>query len=368
MRPVCDPGEFWPVAIACAGGCLGLILLGESIVVFVGPHNLFGPFSIGVFSSFVAVASLIYGGYWILTSNLSSERYRRIGVWCAASGVVFLTFNFFLMVTLPPFLFYLAFGWMRWALSVGASVGLLIGLFEARAIERARVAERLQIKQQATERQNEFLEEFASIVSHDLRNPLNVAQGRLQIAQDEVESEHLDTVETSLERIEKIITNTLILAREGQTVGEATLIDLDVLVDECWGAVNTKNAELVTETLPTIEADPDRLRHIFENLFRNAVEHGGDDVVVRVGTLSDRDGIFVEDNGPGIPPDKADVVFETGYTTTTQGSGFGLGIVARIVQAHGWEIRVTTGDEGGARFEITGVTVANQSISQVGTG
>ncbi|WP_246391901.1 sensor histidine kinase [Halosimplex pelagicum] len=272
------------------------------------------------------------------------------------------------MVTLPPFLFYLAFGWMRWALSVGASVGLLIGLFEARAIERARVAERLQIKQQATERQNEFLEEFASIVSHDLRNPLNVAQGRLQIAQDEVESEHLDTVETSLERIEKIITNTLILAREGQTVGEATLIDLDVLVDECWGAVNTKNAELVTETLPTIEADPDRLRHIFENLFRNAVEHGGDDVVVRVGTLSDRDGIFVEDNGPGIPPDKADVVFETGYTTTTQGSGFGLGIVARIVQAHGWEIRVTTGDEGGARFEITGVTVANQSISQVGTG
>jgi len=98
-------------------------------------------------------------------------------------------------------------------------------------------------------------------------------------------------------------------------------------------------------------ADPGRLKRLLQNLFRNAAEHGGDRVVV--GDLSD--GFYVADNGPGIPENRRDEVFESGHTTSESGTGFGLAIVERIAEAHGWEVTLTAGADGGARFEFTGV-------------
>ena len=89
---------------------------------------------------------------------------------------------------------------------------------------------------------------------------------------------------------------------------------------------------------------------LFENLFRNAVGHGGEDVTVRVGPLEH--GFYVEDTGEGIPPEERDSVFDHGYTTGYSGSGVGLTIVSRIAQAHNWDITLTDSSEGGARFEF----------------
>ena len=86
------------------------------------------------------------------------------------------------------------------------------------------------------------------------------------------------------------------------------------------------------------------------NLFRNAVTHGGADVHVTVGRTSDR--LFVEDDGPGIPSGERLRVFDRRHSTTDGGSGFGLAIVRRIVEEHGWRIAATRAGEGGARFEI----------------
>ncbi|WP_255152965.1 MULTISPECIES: ATP-binding protein [Haloarculaceae] len=83
------------------------------------------------------------------------------------------------------------------------------------------------------------------------------------------------------------------------------------------------------------------------------MEYGQDDVTVRVDRT--RDGFYVEDTGPGIPENERDDVLDSGYTTKREGTGFGLAIVKRIVEAHGWEIYVTEGSDGGARFEIIGV-------------
>jgi len=77
-------------------------------------------------------------------------------------------------------------------------------------------------------------------------------------------------------------------------------------------------------------------------------------VRIRIGTL-DGDGIYVEDDGPGIPDDERDDVFDIGYTTSESGTGFGLPLVQDIVEAHDWEISVTEGRMGGARFQITGL-------------
>ena len=199
--------------------------------------------------------------------------------------------------------------------------------------------------------QNERLDEFASVISHDLRNPLNIAHGRATLLAEETESEHLDPLLRALDRMETIVEDTLTLARQGDTISDTESIHLTDLVGKCWATVDTDDAAIEIADETTIQGDPDRLRHVFENLFRNAVEHGGSDVTVRVGSL-DEGGIYIEDDGPGIPVEKRDEVLELGHSSTRGGTGFGLTIVKRIVEAHGWELSITDGTGGGARFEV----------------
>ncbi|WP_238717332.1 histidine kinase N-terminal 7TM domain-containing protein [Natronorubrum halophilum] len=199
-------------------------------------------------------------------------------------------------------------------------------------------------------RTNEQLEQFASVVSHDLRNPLNVAQGYLDLADESVDCAYLSDIALAHDRMETIIEEVLLLAREGQSIGDTEPIDLERLVERAWVNVNTADATLSLASDRPIVADEDRLLRLFENLFRNSVEHGGNAVSVRVGTFSD--GFFVEDDGPGIPIEDRDSIFEYGHTTTASGSGFGLAIVSQIADGHDWTIRVTEGADGGARFEF----------------
>ena len=222
-----------------------------------------------------------------------------------------------------------------------------------RALEQVERTEQLRARERELTEQNDRLEEFASIVSHDLRNPINVAEGRLELAATECDSEHLEHVGRAHERMRTLIEDLLTLAREGETVTDFEAVALTALVERCWANVETDEATLVTDTERTVQADKSRLKQLFENLIRNAIDHGGGDVTVTVGEMDT--GFYVEDDGPGIPADEREAIFEAGYSTRADGTGFGLSIVKRIVEAHEWEIDVTDGDEGGARFEITGV-------------
>ena len=209
-------------------------------------------------------------------------------------------------------------------------------------------------RETALERQNDRLDSFASIVSHDLRNPLNVAQGRVELARDASgDAANLDAALDALDRMESIVERTLALAREGETVGDPERVDLAEVVADSWSTVDTADATLSVETEREVLADPDRLRNLFENLMRNAVDHAGSDVSIRVADLSD--GFFVEDDGPGIDSAVADSLFEPGESGTAGNTGFGLAIVQEIATAHGWTVAATTGEDGGARFEVRGV-------------
>jgi len=207
------------------------------------------------------------------------------------------------------------------------------------------------------ERQNERLEQFASVVSHDLRNPLNVAQGRLDIARDGREGDgNLATVAGALDRMEALVDDLLALARQGEVIGDTEPCDLRAVAEAAWANVDTDGATLRVVGDQTLAADRTRLVQLFENVYRNAVEHVGSDVTVTVGPTDD--GFFVADDGPGIPDGERDQVFEPGVTTTDTGTGFGLAIVASIASAHDWSIRATEGEDGGARFEVDGVEPA----------
>ena len=223
-------------------------------------------------------------------------------------------------------------------------------------------------REQALAEQNERLEAFASVISHDLRNPLNVVSGSLDLARAETDSEHLDRAARAAGRMDDLIDQVLTLAREGEDISETQEVRLDAVAERAWTAVDSRAATLrLVGELGRVEADPDRLQEAFENLFRNAVEHGstsnrtesddavehaGDDVTVRVGRSAA--GFYVEDDGPGIPPDRRESVFERGKSAS-DGTGLGLSIVRSIVEAHGWSIRAGAAADGGARFDVTDV-------------
>lgn len=233
-----------------------------------------------------------------------------------------------------------------------------VTLAEIWAVTLTQVLSRIKRERELHERERELtrerdrLEQFANLVSHDLRTPLTVATGRLELASEECDSEHLPDVDRALGRMERLIGDLLTLAREGKAVGETEPVRLTEFVDTCWSAVETRQATLCLGTDLTVQADESRLAQVFENLFRNAIEHGDDDVRITVGELEDGSGFFVEDDGPGIPEDEREDVFKSGYSTSSDGTGFGLAIIEQIVEAHGWQITVTDG-AAGARFEIT---------------
>ncbi|MEF8881899.1 MAG: PAS domain-containing protein [Halapricum sp.] len=208
-------------------------------------------------------------------------------------------------------------------------------------------------REQKLERQNERLDQFASVVAHDLRNPLTVAIGFLEVAAETGDPEHFEKIESAHDRIERLIEDLLALARGNTTVEDAEQIDLKRVAREAWGYVDTHEATInVSETVPVVTGDVNRLTQLFENLFRNAVEHGGNDVSISVGTLDDETGFYVADDGEGIPVENRETVFEHGVTSSQGGTGFGLSIVDDIARAHGWTVSVTDSIDGGARFEF----------------
>jgi signal transduction histidine kinase len=233
------------------------------------------------------------------------------------------------------------------------SMARIFGKTVEMALDRADREQRLLNQRSRLQQQNDRLDKFTGVVSHDLRNPLSVATGRLELATEECDSNHLDSAQRALDRMETLIDDLLTLAREGEKVTNAQPVHLATIADKCWQNVKTNQAKLMTNTDQGVQADKNRLKQVFENLFRNAIEHGREDVTVTVGGLGD--GFYIEDDGPGIPSDERDAIFEAGYSKSTDGTGFGLSIVEQIVTAHDWHIRVTDGTDGGARFEITNV-------------
>jgi PAS domain S-box-containing protein len=201
------------------------------------------------------------------------------------------------------------------------------------------------------ERKTERLETFASVVSHDLRNPLSVAKGHAEML---VEQGHEGAaeVDAALDRMAAIIDDLLSLAREGRAIGDTTQVAVAEVAETAWEYVQSDGASLVVESERTVEADPGRLCQAFENLFRNAVEHGaGNDAHaaegLTVGLVDTDSGFAVVDDGVGFP---AEDVLAPGTTTSDRGTGVGLAIVERIVDAHGWSLRVCNDD--GARVEV----------------
>ena len=240
--------------------------------------------------------------------------------------------------------------------------------------EERRQRGQLQVRTAQLERQNERLDQFGQYVSHDLRNPIQVASGYVELARETGDLSRLDDIDRALRRMNEMV----------EDLRELTAVDRDSLSVErvnvaraahtAWAHVDTDGATLRVPDNDIILADEDYLLHVFENLFRNSIEHGrpdgaavdgtdaadadtalgdGSGFTVTVGPLEN--GFFVADDGVGIPEADRDSVLDHGYSTTDGGTGLGMSIVRTIADAHEWSVSVTESDAGGARFEFRNV-------------
>ncbi|MFB6206420.1 MAG: sensor histidine kinase [Haloglomus sp.] len=182
---------------------------------------------------------------------------------------------------------------------------------------------------------NERLERFADILRHELRNPLNILDGYLVRARERDDPSAFDRCERAVDRMMRLLEESELVIAGGSLDVDAEAVDLAAACGDCWQAIPSAAVQLRIETTRSVVADRDRLAQLLENLFRNAVEHGGDD-------------------GTGISADEREAVFEAGYSTATSGSGLGLAVVDTVADLHGADVRVTASEAGGARFEMTG--------------
>ncbi len=207
---------------------------------------------------------------------------------------------------------------------------------------------------------NERLEGFASMLAHELRNPLSIAQGYLGLAREEQSESAYEEVERAHDRMVEMIDMLLFMARGNAPVDSREMVHLSDAAANAWGAVDTETTDEATVAITTdrvVQAEPTRIEQLLENLFRNAIEHGGKDVAIHVGDIDgDSDcGFYVADDGEGIPETKRETVFEAGYTTQQDGIGLGLSFIAQIADGYDWSYTVTESEASGARFEFTGL-------------
>ncbi len=239
-------------------------------------------------------------------------------------------------------------GSYRWVESVAAANPTPDGNY----VVNTRNIEDRRRREQSLKRSNERLDEFAHVVSHDLRNPLGVARGHLEFAKEDCDSVHLDRIEHAHDRMESLIDELLSLAQAGEVIESLEPVNVARVASECWETIETGHASMNPDLDGSIRASRSGLQQLLENLMRNAVEHGGDAVTVTVGELDTGSGFFVEDDGSGIEVDQVSSVFESGFSTSSEGTGYGLTIVQEIAAAHDWEIALTEEDSGGVRFEF----------------
>jgi PAS domain S-box-containing protein len=204
--------------------------------------------------------------------------------------------------------------------------------------------------------------QLAAIVAHEVRNPLAGIRGAIQVLSRRMpEGEDRRVMGSIVERVDTLnaLTEDLLVYARPRTPEVAPRRLKDILGEA--QRLLAGHAELAAVSVEitggdvTLEADQELLQDAFLNLFLNAAQamkgRGTIRVAVRAGT--DTVQVDVEDDGPGIPPDARERVFEPFFTTRHRGTGLGLPIVKRDVEAHGGEVSIAGPEEGGTRVTVS---------------
>ncbi len=215
--------------------------------------------------------------------------------------------------------------------------------------------------------------DFVADASHELRTPLTVIRGQIELLcdADRPSPEELRRVESLLGaevvRMDRLIDDLLLLAElEQDDFLQAGPVELSAFVEELWGStmlLAERRFQVSSVPAGSVTADPDRLAQALRNLLTNAIKHttapdGRVELTVESGSPG-HISFAVEDDGPGIPPEQRERVFERFHRTdpsrdrASGGAGLGLAIVRAIAEAHGGSVQAEESRYGGARLVLT---------------
>jgi signal transduction histidine kinase len=207
------------------------------------------------------------------------------------------------------------------------------------------------------------LQAYANVVAHDLSQPLAGISMLVtmleQRPEDPAPPDVLRELRGSTERGRALIDGVLAYARSGEL--ERAPVSLDaVMADvakDLRAALDAAGATLVVGDLPEVEGDPAQLRRVLQNLVDNALKFGGDEPRIEVVAHRREEEwvVTVEDDGPGIAREDAGRIFGmfSRLRRGVEGSGIGLAVCRRVIEAHGGHIWVEPGEAGGSAFRFT---------------
>jgi len=231
--------------------------------------------------------------------------------------------------------------------------------------------EELSARAETLARSNEELEQFAYVVSHDLQQPLSVVSSYLELLDDSVrprledeEKSYLDRAAAATVSVQEMVDAVLGYARIDTRGGEFLQVDLNEVLGDVKDAlgeeITSANAEITSDALPVVMADPAQMEQLLRNLVSNALKFSGGGparVWLAVEEQETEWQLSVRDAGIGINPEAADRIFLMFQRLHTEkeypGTGIGLAICKRIVERHGGRIWVKSQPECGATFSFT---------------
>ena len=266
--------------------------------------------------------------------------------------------------------------WTDESIALMRTVGeLYVGAVDRSRAEHALAVAAAELEQRniELERSNGELEQFASIVSHDLKSPLQVVRGFVELLGREAESDTArpDDIRTYVaaalrgaSRMDRLIDDLLAYSRAGQRPAALVPVDLDTIAAEVLAdsaaLIDETDAVITVEPLPTVIGDPTQLRQLLQNLVTNAIKFRRPElaplVAIAASEAEDHWTVSVDDNGIGIEPEHRDEIFAMFsrlHHGDRPGSGIGLAICARVVANHGGSIWAEDSETGGARLCFT---------------
>lgn len=342
---------------------LGVVLLVAFVVETVYFSELRAEYLLtwGMFVNLLMAApffvALIYGGYWLGRSDVGPERYRRAGLWCLGGATWFLALNAAAVAVWTPESFWVAVGWLRNTLTMGAGAGLAIGVSEARAIEGALAAERSRIEADALESRRVWLDYLNGLLRHEVLNNAQVISGYTSVLLrdldlDEEARERLEVVRRQSEDMTRVTEDVRLLIEATSGADRLRPIDLGGVLESEIEDLEASYAGIEVEAdLPasvSVRAD-EMLARAVSNLLANAVEHAEDgepQVEVRTSVGPENVTVSVADEGPGIPAAVRESLFERPEGRAGE-HGLGLHLVDQIVERYDGDLDlVETGPEG----------------------
>lgn len=349
--------EGWVTLVPSAAiSGLGVILLPVSFSHAFSFEEPLTGVAFSLLTSLLAVG-LIYGGYWLLQSDLDREQHPKIAMWTLA-GTILLGTVLALMVAyqhaegaeVADAAFFVA-----GTVTVGAVGGFVIGLYDARRVRAEEVI-----------REQEKVALFNQILRHNVLNATNLVRGRAELLEPHVDADgerHLETlldwsenISELTQKVRRVIEEVSSPERETEAVELSGVLDrqLERIRTTYEGASIVVDGELPDEVY--VEAD-DMLEEVFENVFTNAIEHNdeADTPEVRVSVAQTGDSVVttIADNGPGIPDHLKDDVFgRTREGIDETGVGIGLYLVDRLVDQYGGDIWIEDVEPTGSAFKI----------------